>query len=516
MEQVELLRGGGVKDVTLYYLPAIIFDSTLSDDSQKALVFYCPDTIYAPVDSSYLFSDKIYSNLFLYNVFKTTFDDFNGDLVGLSTEYTSFFVSLKNTDFSNFSMNYVENATAMFAGMSSGFTFFGTPSGDPVVTQEIIDQLDFSNVKNFSGTFFLTTLNFDLSTINMDSAVSLNFFMSNSYPASTMDISKLQIGSNVKHIAGLLGFSYGYTSSSINTLYEKLCTAVEANNITDLSYFFANYHGDLSSFNLSLLNTRKATSYKGMFLNIFGMLDATSTTNLDVSGLNTSSIIDMSYMFFGQSKLTSLSLSNFNTSSVKDMSWMFAECSGLTSLDVSNFDTSKVTDMSGMFSNCSGLTSLEILFNTSNVTDMTEMFASCEGLISITFGSNFTTTNVKKMNYLFGSSQCEADSSTYYVDQENGCEKLTMINLSNFNLSNLSEDVILFSSYRNHDFDITTIKAPTTINANHKIDLNCYTQDMSVTTWTWQIEGDTSGTTYTEITATNGTLGKTLIKVSAT
>ena len=53
------------------------------------------------------------------------------------------------------------------------------------------------------------------------------------------------------------------------------------------------------------------------------------------------------------------------------------------------------------------------------------------------------------------------------------------------------------------------IKTPKKLNASTTIKLS-----ESGAQAQWKIEGDTSGKTYTEITATNGTLGKTLIKVS--
>ena len=53
-------------------------------------------------------------------------------------------------------------------------------------------------------------------------------------------------------------------------------------------------------------------------------------------------------------------LEYLNTSNVIDMSYMFYSCSGLISLDVSNLSTSKVTRMDGMFESCSNLKSLDL------------------------------------------------------------------------------------------------------------------------------------------------------------
>ena len=68
--------------------------------------------------------------------------------------------------------------------------------------------------------------------------------------------------------------------------------------------------------------------------------------------LDTSSVTNMSYMFYGCSSLTSIP--ELDISSVTNMSYMFSGCSSLTSIP--ELDTSSVTDMSYMFYGCSSLT----------------------------------------------------------------------------------------------------------------------------------------------------------------
>jgi len=122
---------------------------------------------------------------------------------------------------------------------------------------------------------------------------------------------------------------------------------------------------------------------------IFSIFYGCPKLELNLNGLDTSSVTNMSYMFYKCHDLTSLDLSNFDTSNVTNMSYMFDGCSSLTSLNLSGFDTSNVTTMSGMFSGCSGLTSLDLSnFDTSNVTDMCSMFSRCSGLTSLDL-SNF-------------------------------------------------------------------------------------------------------------------------------
>ena len=88
---------------------------------------------------------------------------------------------------------------------------------------------------------------------------------------------------------------------------------------------------------------------------------------------------------------------NLNTESVHDMSFMFYGCKALTSLDVSNFNTQNVAYMWGMFYGCEALTSLDVSkFNTQNVSNMRYMFYGCTSLTTIFCNSNW------KVGYKFG------------------------------------------------------------------------------------------------------------------
>jgi surface protein len=75
-------------------------------------------------------------------------------------------------------------------------------------------------------------------------------------------------------------------------------------------------------------------------------------------------------------------LNYLNTSSVINMEWMFNECKSLKTLDLSNFDTHQVKDMNTMFTGCSSLTTIYVGddWTTENVTDSHNMFANCNSL----------------------------------------------------------------------------------------------------------------------------------------
>lgn len=129
---------------------------------------------------------------------------------------------------------------------------------------------------------------------------------------------------------------------------------------------------------------------------------------LDLSGIDTSEITNMSSMFKECSNLSSIDLSGFNTSKVTAMNSMFYNCVLLSSLDLSGFDTSEVTNMNsmlyGVIRGYGLITSLNLSnFNTSKVTDMGYMFYSNTALTSLDISSfsNPTTANIY-LAYMFG------------------------------------------------------------------------------------------------------------------
>ena len=181
--------------------------------------------------------------------------------------------------------------------------------------------------------------------------------------------------------------------------------------------------------------------------------DCKSLRSIDLSGLDTSSVIDMSFMFYGCSKLSSLDLSSFDTSKVTSMGSMFYGCSKLASLDLSSLDTSSVTSMSSMFSGCSSLKSLDLSsLDTSSVTDMSSMFRGCSKLVELNL-SSLDTSKVKEgsrseggMSSMFSgcSSLVSLDLSSFDTSNVtgmggmfSGCSKLATLDLSSFNTSNV-------------------------------------------------------------------------------
>ena len=116
-------------------------------------------------------------------------------------------------------------------------------------------------------------------------------------------------------------------------------------------------------------------------------------------------ITDMRSCFYGglSSAITTIDTTGLNTSNVTDMRYMFQNCSQLLSLDLSTFDTSKVTTMYNMFAGCSRIQEINISsFTIGSYCDCEKMFNSCNALSKIDM-RNFDFSKITNYNYMFGS-----------------------------------------------------------------------------------------------------------------
>lgn len=182
--------------------------------------------------------------------------------------------------------------------------------------------------------------------------------------------------------------------------------------------------------------------------------DSTALRILDgLSILDTSNVVNMAAMFYGDTLLTELDVSGFNTSNVQNMSAMFYCCNGLTTLDVSGFDTSNVSNMSSMFNRCENVQALDVSnFNTSNATDMNAMFMYCTKLTTVDV-SNFDTSNVEDLSSLFldayslktvDVSSFDTSSNTDFNEMFMGCHNLTSIDVSGWKTGLVTDMAAMF------------------------------------------------------------------------
>ena len=216
-----------------------------------------------------------------------------------------------------------------------------------------------------------------------------------------------------------------YTDKDNNSLYEISIGSengsVEAN--TNGNKMFA-YLDNVSSLDLSGLDTSNMTSMTYMFYN------SSKLVNIDLSEFKTSKLLYFNNMFNGCSSLVNLDLSSFDTSKISNFSNLFKDCTSLKKINLSSFDTHSATIFDCIFMNCQSLENLNLSnFNTSKVTTMSGMFYNCNSLTSLDL-SNFNTTNVTSMG-----------SGMFY-----NCNKLTSLDLSSFNTSKVTDMSDMFNS----------------------------------------------------------------------
>ena len=207
---------------------------------------------------------------------------------------------------------------------------------------------------------------------------------------------------------------------------------------------------------------------------IFSGLSALTTLNL--WGLDTSNVTNMSYMFYDCRSLKSLDLSCIKTPSVTDMSCMLDNCLALAKLNIKGLDTSNVTNMSSMFYKCKSLTTLTLsVLEPSNVTDMSDMFFQCESLAGI-YMPNLNARNVKDMSYMFCGCKSlttldfrdfVAENVTNVSYMFNGCEKLKYLDLHELKIKKVNNAKNMFTGCKALNVLIT----PNIYGSSFKIDL---------------------------------------------
>lgn len=156
---------------------------------------------------------------------------------------------------------------------------------------------------------------------------------------------------------------------------------------------------------------------------------------------NTSSVTDMSEMFYSAKNFNSDTIALFDTSNVENMKGMFKQAAKFNS-DISGWDVSKCTDMSIMFDEANEFNQFINNWDVSSVTTMSSMFnnawvynqpldnwdlTSCENIHHMfwycnNFNQNISawnTSNITDMEgALYGCWQFVQDLSEWCVDPE--------------------------------------------------------------------------------------------------
>lgn len=324
----------GLSDVLVY----VTSDTTNS--AFKNIKFYAPGKIYAPTDSSYLFSKMHPISIIDYkNLENLQSINFNGAQFDTSfvTNMSYMFAncsSLNSIELSCFDTSNVTNMFSMFDGCSS-------------LSSIDVSSFDTSNVTDMSHMF---------SSLNVD-VLNLDNFNTN----------------KVERFSGMFYYCEKLTQLDLTGFVTK--NAIGLNSMFEGCSL-------LNAINMSNWDTSSVTNMDHLFRK------CTAFETLDLTIFNTESVKIMGLMFDGCTNLSRIEFSTWNTGNVTTMAGMFKDCSSLTDLDVSHFDTKNVTSMYEMFKNCSSLTTLDITnFNTANVEYFSEMFYACSSLVDLELGN---------------------------------------------------------------------------------------------------------------------------------
>lgn len=118
----------------------------------------------------------------------------------------------------------------------------------------------------------------------------------------------------------------------------------------------------------------------------------------------TNELTGLENLFLDCSSLGEVDVGNIVTDNVSTMSKMFSNCKTLKTIKgLSNFNTSNLTDMSYMFLNTFCINTIDLSsFDTRNVTNMQSAFESCKAS-HIDFGENFVLPKLLYMTNIFSS-----------------------------------------------------------------------------------------------------------------
>lgn len=329
-------------------------------------------------------------------------------------------------------------------------------------------------------TDYLESLQEDLNKINN----SLNLEEGTNFT----DIANMAENGDISTGGGADLSEYFYTELTSNTdvyhhakIVKKFAPIIVDNNVTSLTYAFSNIYGADSLPKVICGNNVTTMNY--MYANDKGDRDINITKSIDVSGLDTSNVTNMSNMFYNLPNLENIvGLTNFNTSNATNMSSMFYYTGSTGTIDISSFDTSNVTNMRNMFANMSmqiifgnkfntsnvtgeglygmffantNITSLPPITVTSKITSLANLFFSCTQLQSLVFPETWDTSNVTNMYQMcskcinlktFDLSNCVFEKAPNISYMLNQCTSLQFADLRSLDFTKIINYANMFGS----------------------------------------------------------------------
>lgn len=175
-----------------------------------------------------------------------------------------------------------------------------------------------------------------------------------------------------------------------------------------------------------------------------------SSANVVDTGIRPSSV---DYWFYGMKNLKTIDVVNLDTSSCDDFKMTFGRCLQIETIDLSAWSTVSLGNLNGTFLCCHRLSSLDIDgWDTSKVTSFHCLLYDCEEMSS---------AKMQKVVDNLSVTECANDLGFLF----NGCEKLTTIDLSSWNISNVTNYAYMFFVCHNLTLDCSNWDVQTS--ANH-------------------------------------------------
>ena len=350
-------------------------------------------------DNVYGFSEMFYGCNSLEELNLSSFNTEN------SIDFRNMFngcISLKALDVSNFDTSNAIDMYGMFCGCSSlsrldvsGFetknvSNFGYMFSNCWDLNTIeVSGFDTHNA-TYMGSMFekcLSLTNIDVTRFNTSKAEFLAFMFSGCKALRSINVTSFDT-KNVNSIEGMFGGCASLTELDLSKF--NFQSAVTLNE------FFSGCSNLVKiDIDYSTVDPEKLVDIKGMYMG------CEKLRSVDLSGLKTPNVTQMSYLFRQCYSLETVNLGGLNTEKVQSMDSMFESCVSLPEIDLSSFNTSSVSNMSFMFDGCSKLKQIDLSsFNTESVTNMSCMFRSCINLRSLNI-SSFDATSLTNASELF-------------------------------------------------------------------------------------------------------------------
>ena len=240
----------------------------------------------------------------------------------------------------------------------------------------------------------------NLTILDTSKTTDMSNMFAASYKLTSLDISNFDTSkvTNMQKMFGGVDYDNNQDKMMLTTITGL--NSIDTSNVVNMAGLFLNC-GNIITIDISGFNTSNVVYMNDMFNNV-NDLTSKLTTIIFGPNFDTSKAKTMRLMFSENPQLVNLDMSGFNTSSVIDFSYMFSNCSGFTNnLNVTSFNTSNATNMMGMFFGCANLVSLNVSnFNTSKVTNMVDMFSNNQKIQSLNI-SNFVSNSVTDFSGMF-------------------------------------------------------------------------------------------------------------------